>query len=61
MAYQPKREIVVYEVNSHQEMMMILDTNLLIFQHFVTKSAPTETLEMEPTVLGVVGPVYLHG
>lgn len=61
MAYQPQKKIDFYAVNSHQKMMEIILSTSGIFEHFITKSAPPETLEMEPTVLGVEGPFYLHG
>ncbi len=62
MATDYRREVLLHKVNSHSEMKAILNSTSIAFEHFVTKSAPRETLRfLEPVVLGVTNPFYLYG
>lgn len=62
VAFEPQRGVVMYRVVSHQETITIFTATPTAFEHFVTKSAPVETLKfLEPTVLGVTEPFYLYG
>ncbi len=51
-AFEPQRGIGMFRVDSHQEMIEIFDATSTAYQHFVTESAPQETLEfLNPVIL----------
>lgn len=52
VALEPQREVIRIWVGSHSLMRAIYDAIPMAYQHFVTKSAPQETLDfLNPVIL----------
>ena len=52
MSIEPKRDISMFRVDSHQEMIAVFDEISTAYKHFVTELAPQETLEfLNPVIL----------